>query len=484
MYDVAIIGAGVIGTFIARELSRYDLNIILIEKDMDIANGTTKANSAIIHAGYDAKPGTLKAKLNALGNPMFDTVCEELDVPFKRIGSLVIATSEEEMESIMELYRRGIENGIPDMEILNSNETREKEPNLNEKVIGALYAPTAGIICPWELAVALAENAADNGTEIRLNRKVTDIQKVKKGYCLYMEQETIEAKYVINCGGLYAGEINEMVSARSFKIYPRRGQYNVLDKSVGNIVKHVIFQAPTKLGKGILVTPTVHGNLLVGPDAEEIDDKENTSTTSERIRFIRKISEKTTKKIPFNATITSFSGLRARPSTGDFIIGESKDAKGFINVAGIESPGLSASPAIAEYVINILKGIAGELREKKDFIERRKPIIRFMKLSDEEKKRLIDKDPRYGRVICRCEGITEGEIVDVINRNAGARTVDGVKRRARPGMGRCQGGFCGPRVMEILARELGKDIKEIVKDGKNSYILTEETKQLILAGNQ
>jgi glycerol-3-phosphate dehydrogenase len=484
MYDVAIIGAGIIGTFIAKELSRYDLKITLIEKDTDVANGTTKANSAIVHAGYDAKRGTLKAKLNALGNPMFDKVCEELDVPFKRIGSLVIATNEEEMSSIKELYERGIENSIPDMKILNRNETIEKEPNLNEKVIGALYAPTAGIVCPWELAVALAENAADNGTEIRFDRKVTDIQRVKNGYCLYMEQEAIEVKYVINCGGLYAGEINDMVSSRSFKIYPRRGQYNVLDKSVGNIVSHVIFQAPTKLGKGILVTPTVHGNLLVGPDAEEIDDKENTSTTSERIQFIRKVSEKTTEKVPFNTTITSFAGLRARPSTGDFIIEESKEAKGFINVAGIESPGLSASPAIAKYVVDILEGIAGKLKEKKDYIEKRRPVIRFMELRDEEKEQLIRKDPRYGRIICRCEGITEGEIVDVINRNAGARTVDGVKRRARPGMGRCQGGFCGPRVMEILARELEMDIKEIVKGNKDSYILTEETKQPSLATNE
>ncbi len=481
MYDVAVIGAGIIGTFIARELSRYDLNIVLIEKDTDIGNGTTKANSAIVHAGYDAEPGTLKAKLNFLGNPMFDRVCEELDVPFERIGSLAVATNEEEMKNIQRLYERGLKNGTPDIKILSREEVREKEEGISEEVIGALYAPTAGIVSPFELAVALAENAGDNGVEIKLESKVTNIQRVENGYCISMGEEKLEAKYVINCAGVYAGEINEMVATKSFEIYPRRGQYNILDKSAGNIVSHVIFQAPTKLGKGVLVTPTVHGNLLVGPDAEDIDDREDTATTIERIEYIRRVSKKITSKIHFGTTITSFSGLRARPSTGDFIIEESKEAKGFINVGGIESPGLSAAPAIADYTIDILKEIGGELKKKEGFIASRKPFLRFMELNDGEKAELIRKDERYGRVICRCENITEGEIVDIINRNAGARTVDAVKRRARPGMGRCQGGFCGPRVMEILARELEKDIKEIVKDSSDSYILTGETKQNKLA---
>lgn len=477
MYDVAIIGAGVIGSFVARELSKYNLDIILIEKDTDIANGTTKANSAVIHAGYDAKPGTLKAKLNALGNPMFDKVCKELDVSFKRIGSLVIATDEDEMNRIKELYERGLKNGIPHMQILDGEKVREKEANINESVIGALYSPTAGIICPWELAVALAENAADNGVEIKLESKVTDIEKKENDYHIYIDNEKIKAKYVINCGGVYSEEISRMVGDTSFKITPRKGQYNVLDKISGDIVKHVIFQAPTKYGKGVLVTPTVHGNLIVGPNAEELDDKENTETTREGIGFVREVSKKTTKKIPFNSTITSFSGLRAKPNTGDFIIEESKVAKGFINVAGIESPGLSAAPAIAQYVIDIFRGFYSDLQEKEDFTPFRKPFIRFMELSNEEKARVIKEDYRYGRVICRCEGITEGEIVDVINRNAGARTLDAIKRRARPGMGRCQGGFCAPRVMEILARELGQDIKDIVKDGPESFILVEETKK-------
>ncbi|QZY55023.1 NAD(P)/FAD-dependent oxidoreductase [Crassaminicella profunda] len=477
MYDVAVIGAGIIGTFITRELSKFNLKTAMIDKDTDIANGTTKANSAIVHAGYDARPSTLKGTLNAKGNAMYGKVCEELDVHFKRIGSLVIASNEEEMESVKDLYERGRKNNIPHMKILSQEEVRAMEPNLNEEIIGALCAPTAGIVSPWELSVALAENAADNGAEIKLETEVLSIEKNEEGYIIYTNNGEVKAKYIFNCAGVYADKINEMVASRSFTIHPRRGQYNILDKRTGDLVNHVIFQAPTKLGKGVLVAPTVHGNLLVGPDAEDLEDKENTSTTSDRLTFIREKSRKTTMKIPFNGTITSFAGLRAVPSTGDFIIEESKEAKGFINVAGIESPGLSAAPAIAEYAIDILKGITGELKERKDFNPRRKPVIRFMELSDEEKAEAIKKDPRYGRIICRCENITEGEIVDSIHRNAGGRTVDAIKRRVRPGMGRCQGGFCGPRVMEILARELKIDIKEVVKDGKASYILTEETKK-------
>ncbi|QZY55015.1 NAD(P)/FAD-dependent oxidoreductase [Crassaminicella profunda] len=477
MYDVAVIGAGIIGTFITRELSKFDLKTVMIDKENDIANGTTKANSAIVHAGYDAKAGTLKGKLNAKGNAMYGKVCEELDVHFKRIGSFVIASNEEEMESVKDLYERGRKNNIPDMKILSQEEVRAMEPNLNEEIIGALYAPTAGIVSPWELAVALAENAADNGAQIKLETEVLGIEKNEEGYVIHTNNGDVKAKYVFNCAGVYAQEINEMVASRSFSIHPRRGQYNILDKSTGDLINHVIFQAPTKLGKGVLVAPTVHGNLLVGPDAEDLEDKENTSTTSDRIEFIREKSRKTTTKVPFNKTITSFAGLRAVSNVGDFIIEESKEAKGFINVAGIESPGLSAAPAIAEYAIDVLKGITGELKERKDFNPRRKPVIRFMELSDEEKSEVIKKDPRYGRIICRCENITEGEIVDAIHRNAGGRTVDGIKRRSRPGMGRCQGGFCGPRVMEILARELKMDIKDVVKDSKEAYILTEETKQ-------
>ncbi len=476
MYDIAVIGAGVIGTFIARELSRYSLKIALIEKDNDVSNGTTKANSGIIHAGYDSEPGTSKAKFNALGNPMFDQICKELAVSFKRIGSLVIGLSSRDMNTIEELYIRGLANGIPEMRVLNGNEVRKMEPNLNDDVSGALYAPTAGIIDPWELAIALAENAVENGVELLLNHRVTAVEKLPGGYRIHTPASDIEAEYVINCAGVHADEINSMAASTHFHITPRRGQYFVLDKYAGGLFNTVVFQCPGKMGKGVLVTPTVHGNLLIGPDAQDTDDKENVETTADRLLFVRESAAKISDRIPFNTVIRTFAGLRAHPNTGDFIIEESKEAGGLVNVAGIESPGLSAAPAIAKHVVELLRGAAGKLKERSDFNPLRRKMLKFMELSDNEKAGLIRKDHRYGRIICRCEHVTEGEIVDAIRRKAGATTVSGIKRRVRPGMGRCQGGFCEPKVMEILAREMGKDMLEIVKEEKGSFILTGRTK--------
>lgn len=476
MYDVAIIGAGVIGCAVARELSRYDLKVVLIEKDTDIANGTTKANSAIVHGGYDAKPGSLKARFNVEGNAMFDEICKELDVPFQRIGSLVLAFEHEDVQAIQELYDRGVINGVPNMEMLDREQILALEPNLNKDIIAALHAPTAGIVGPWELAIAMAENAIENGVELKLENKVTQIEKLEDGYVISTDKGKLRAAYVINCAGLYADEVHNMVADPSFRIIPRRGQYNVFDRSVGDFVKKVIFQCPTKKGKGVLIAPTVHGNLIVGPDAEELDCKESIETTMEGLGFIREQGKKSTEKVPSHAIITAFAGLRATPSTGDFIIEELTEAKGFIDVAGIESPGLTAAPAIGVYVLELLKNSGVILREKESFNPIRRKAIRFMELTDEEKAELIKRDPRFGRIICRCESITEGEIVDIIGRKAGALTVDGVKRRARPGTGRCQGGFCGPRVMEILARELEMDITEVLKDHRGSYLLTGPTK--------
>ncbi len=475
MYDVTIIGAGVIGAFIARELSRYELNIVLLDKENDVSNGASKANSAIIHAGYDAKPGTNMARFNSLGNPMFDKICEELDVEFNRIGSFVIGFDDADMEAIRELYKRGVENNIEGLEIIDGNKVREMEPNLSDTIKGALYAPTCGILSPWELTIALAENAADNGVEILLNNEVQDIKKLESGYKIITNRVEIDTKYVISCAGVYADKINNMVSNEAFVITPRKGQYFVLDKSVGDFVNTVVFQCPSSVGKGILITPTIHGNLLLGPDAEDIEDKDDIATASENLEYIKEVARRSATAVPINKVITTYSGLRSEVSTGDFIIGEAKDAKGFINVAGIKSPGLSSSPAIAEHVVNIVKNITSGLKEKDNFNPRRRRVVRFHKLSDEEKAELIKKEPSFGRIICRCESVTEGEIVDIINRNAGATTVDGVKRRARPGTGRCQGGFCGPRVVEILARELNKDIDEIMKDSEASYILTGKT---------
>lgn len=477
MYDVTIIGAGIIGGFVARELSKYDLKVLILEKENDIANGTTKANSAIAHAGYDAEPNSMKAKLNVEGNKMFDHICEELDVPFKRIGSLVVAFSEEEKITINELYDRGVANNVPGLRILDRDELLQKEPNLSESAVGALYAPTAGIMGPWELAIGLIENAIENGVELLLNSEVIKIDKLDSGYKIFTKDGEIQTRYIVNCAGLYGDKIHNMVASPRFTIKPRRGQYFLLDKTAGDFITSVVFQCPTKVSKGVVVLPTVHGNILIGPDAELIEDKNNTETSDERLNYVRSAAKKTSDRIPFNKVITSFSGLRALPSTGDFIIEEVKDAKGFIDVVGIESPGLSASPAIGKYVVELLKEIDGGFKEDSNFNPRRRKMIHFMNLSQEEKHEIIKKDPRYGRIICRCENITEGEIVDVIHRKAGATTVDGIKRRVRPGGGRCQGGFCQPRVIEILARELNIDITEVYKDRLNTNIAIGRTKQ-------
>ncbi|MBS4534448.1 NAD(P)/FAD-dependent oxidoreductase [Clostridium sp. D2Q-14] len=482
MHDVTIIGAGIIGTFIARELSKYQLNVLLLDKENDVSKGATRANSAIVHGGYDAKPGTLMAKFNALGNPMFDKVCKELGVLFERIGSLVLAFDNEDMKTINELFQQGIENRIPGMDILLGSEIRRMEPNISRKVIGGLYSKTAGIIGPWELAIALTENAVDNGVKLSLNTEVRDIECIGNKHRLITNKGMIDTKYVINCAGVYADKINDMVSNDIFSITPRRGEYYVLDKGTGgDFINKVLFQCPTKLGKGVLLTPTVHGNMLIGPNAEDLEDKTATETTYEGLEFVKKVSNKSSDNIPYSKNIRTFAGLRAQPSTGDFIIGEAKDAKGFINVAGIKSPGLSSSPAIAKYIVELLDHIFDGLKMKEDFNPiRKKPII-FMELNDDEKKELIKKDSSYGRIICRCEMITEGEIVEAIRRNPGATTVDGIKRRVRPGAGRCQGGFCGPRVVEILARELDEEPEKILKDMKGSNILIENTKNNNLA---
>lgn len=477
MYDIAIIGAGIIGTSIAREISKYTLKAVLIEKENDVANGTTKANTSIIHAGYDPIPSTLKAKFNALGNRQFDELCNDLAVPFKRIGSLVVATNSEEILSLQELYDRGIQNGILGLKIIDREKALEIEPSLSNAVIAALYAPTTGIVAPMELAIALAENAVDNGVEILLDSQVTNVKKLDIGYRILMGEKSLEAKYVINAAGLFADEINNMASANTFNILPNRGQYLLLDKDVGNYVNSVVFQCPTKQGKGVVVLPTIHGNLLVGPTAEIVEDKSSLETTGQALDHLRKSIEKTFDNVPFDHVITSFAGLRSKVVSEDFIIEESKEAAGFINVAGIDSPGLTAAPAIAQYVVEILEKIVGKLEKNINFHPKRDIPKSYMKLTNEEKAELIAKDPRYGRIICRCENITEGEIVSIIKTKVGARTVDAVKRRARAGSGRCQGGFCSPRVMEIIARELNIPITEVLKGSKGSYILTEATKE-------
>ncbi len=478
MYDIAVIGAGVIGTAVARELSRYNLNIVMLERDNDVACGTTKANSAIVHAGYDASADSMKGIMNAKGNAMFGDVCKDLDVPFERIGSLVVAFSEEDMVTLQGLLENGQALGIPGLEIIDSKTVYEKEPNLNPGVRGALYAPSAGITEPWELAIAYAENAIENGAELKLNFEVKSIEKQENGFEIKSENETIQTRLVINCAGVYADKIHNMVAnAPEFKIHPRRGQYFLLDKTTEGFVDHVIFPCPSKMGKGTLVVPTVDGNILIGPDSQDLgmDDKEATETTGDRLAYVREMVSQLTTKVPFREQITEFSGLRAEPDGGDFIIDWSKSVRGFYNVAGIKSPGLSSAPAIAERVLEaVVETLSPE--EKTDFNPVRRPRVKLEDLNDDELQALIEKDPRYGRIICRCEMISEGEIVDAIHRAAGGRTINGIKRRVRPGAGRCQGGFCGPRVLEILARELDLNPTEIAHEGKDSYVLIGETK--------
>ncbi|MDR5659961.1 NAD(P)/FAD-dependent oxidoreductase [Serpentinicella sp. ANB-PHB4] len=472
MYDITIIGGGIIGTSVARELSKYKLNVALIEEENDIANGTTKANSAIVHAGYDPNSETLKAKLNVRGNKLFYKICNELDVPFKRIGSLVLAFNQEEMVKINKLYNKGLINGVPNVEIVNRKRLIELEPNVSSNALGGLYAPTTGIVSPWELAIALSENAVENGTQLFLDTEVIDIKKEESNYRVITKYKQFKTKYIINCAGLHADEINNMVNSDSLKIQPNRGQYFLFDKGIENMVNTVVFQCPSEKGKGVVVLPTIHGNLLLGPTSEKAYDKESFRTTVEGLDVLKKEGARVIANLPFDKLITSFSGLRAKSYTGDFIIEESRESNGFINVAGIDSPGLSAAPAIAEHVVEILHKIHEGLEKKEDFNPLRKKEMRFMELSYDEKNEIINNNPQYGRVICRCENITEGEIVDAIHRKVGARTVDGVKKRVRCGMGRCQGGFCGHKVMEIIARELKVDITEVEKDKKGSYILT------------
>ena len=476
MVDVVVVGSGIMGAAVARELSKYNLDIVVLEKEHDVSNGTTKANSAIIHAGYDAQSGTLMAKYNALGNAMFDDICKEIGAPFKRCGSLVLAFSEEEKEHLKVLHNRGIKNGIPGMEILERAEILKREPNINKDVVAALYAPTAGVIGPWEFTIKLLENAAENNVNIQTDSKVIDLKKIENGYIVKLEDgREIQTKTIINASGVFADEINSMVSNDKFKILPRKGEYFLLDKVQGTLINSVIFQCPTSLGKGVLVAQTVHGNLITGPTALDIDDKEDVSNTIIEMDNIKKLSVKSIPQINFRDNIRNFAGLRAESDRGDFIIGEASDAKGFFNIAGTKSPGLSSAPAIALDIASMVLNRLGDVT-KKEIFKQNRPQIHFMELSPEEKAEVIAKDSRYGRIICRCENITEGEIVDVIHRMVGAKTVDGIKKRCRPGSGRCQGGFCGPRVQEILARELKTDLDKIVLDKKGAYILTGKTK--------
>lgn len=475
MYDVCIIGAGVTGCAIARELSRYQVNACVIEKCEDVCCGTSKANSAIVHAGFDAAEGSLMAKMNVQGNKMMEQLSKDLDFPFRRNGSLVVCLNKEDLPGLQTLYERGIKNGVPGLRVLTREEALEMEPNLSDEVQGALFAPTGGIVCPFHLTIALAENANANGVEFRFDTEVKGIQKADGHYIIETGKGTIETRYVVNAAGVYADVIHNMISGKKLKITARRGDYCLLDRSVGDYVSHTVFQLPSKFGKGVLVSPTVHGNLIVGPTAIDIEDKEGTNTTREGLDKLIQKAGMTVKNLPIRQVITSFSGLRAHEDGHEFIIEEAEDAEGFFDAAGIESPGLSSAPAIGVMVAEMIRDKMG-LSEKEDFISTRKGILNPADLSLEERNELIRKEPAYGTIICRCESVTEGEIIDAIHRPIGAKSLDGVKRRTRAGMGRCQAGFCSPRTMEILERELHMSMEEITKSGGGSFIVTGRTK--------
>ena len=481
MYDVIVIGAGVTGCSIARELARKERQILVLEASSDICEGTSKANSGIVHAGHDAMTGSLKARLNVRGNQMMGELAQKLQFPYRQNGSLILCFEEENKGKLQELYERGIQNGVQGLQILTQKELRKMEPNLTDNAVAALYAPTGGIVCPFGLTIAMAENAAENGVLFQRNQRVTAIEVMEKGYRVHAADENVyEASIIINAAGVHADEIHNMLPAKEehkeMHLIARKGEYCLYDKKAGALVDKTIFQLPGKYGKGILVTPTVHGNLLIGPTAVDIPDKNGVNTTGEGLETVMEKASVSVKKLPpAKQIITSFAGIRAHHESDDFVIEESKGYAGFIDVAGIESPGLTSAPAIGEYVAQLVNEIQN-LQDKKDFKETRQGIVHMEQADFEEKQKLIAQNPAYANMICRCESISEGEILDAIHRPVGATTVDGVKRRTRAGMGRCQGGFCSPKVVAILARELGVPMEEIRKSDQDSVMLYGDTK--------
>ena len=473
-YDAVVIGGGVIGSAIIRYLSLYNMKTLLVEKEEDISSGTTKANSGIVHAGYDPEPGTLKAKLNVKGAKMIKEESGKLHFDYKVNGAMVVSFSSNDDYKIDELYERGIKNGVEDMEIISGDEARRLEPNLSENITKCLYLKSSAIVCPFSLTQALSENAYENGAEFKFNTKVETIERIEDGYRIKTDNGLIiTSNAVINAAGVYGDTINNMVSEKKLHITPRRGSYMLFDNETQGMFNSTIFQLPSSKGKGVLVTPTVHGNLMIGPNSVDIPDKDDTSTTAFDLDYISKEALRTSPSIPFRKVITSFSGLRAHEDSGDFIVGEAEDAPGFFNAVGIESPGLSSSLSIGEMVARMVADRLG-IEKKENPVLERKAAPRPKEMSIDERNELIKSNPSYGRIVCRCEEISEGEIIDAITRPLGARSLDGVKRRVRAGMGRCQGGFCSPKVMELIEKYASIPFDEITKNSKGSNITMED----------
>ena len=473
IYDVVIVGAGVIGGMLARELSKYKLSVCLLEKENDVAMGASRANSGIVHGGYDPVPGTLKAALNAQGVQLLFDAAKELNVPCKRNGSMVCAFSFEEEPLIRELYERGQKNGIEGLKILSGDEARALEPNLSDAVTKVLQVTNAGIICPYELTIAAVGNAMDNGVMLRRNFRVCSVSREKDLFTVAAQDgQQVQSRFLVNCAGGYSDAVARMAGDDFFTIIPRAGEYMLLDKEEGGRVRHTLFQCPTAAGKGILVSPTVDGNLLVGPTAKEVETPASTDTTAQGLKEVARLAAKSVPSVRFRQVITSFTGVRASAKGGEFILKASDSVPGLLHAGAIDSPGLTCCVSIARYLTELLKKQGLTLEEKESWNGHRENPHAFREMTEEEKHGYIQAHPEYGKIVCRCETVTEGEILRAIRMNPPARDVDGVKRRTRSGMGRCQGGFCGPYVMELLSRELAVPMEQITKSGGSSYMVT------------
>ena len=475
--DVVVIGAGAVGCAVARELSKYEVDVIVVDKNEDVGGDASKSNSAIIHTGYDAAPGTLESQLVVAANPMYDKLVKDLDVPFARIGAILPAITDEQYEKLPEIKEKAFRNHVYDVEFKTGAELLEMEPNLNPAVKGGLYIPRESIIDPFILVQAYAENAYANGVRFLLSTRVTGIQTAEgRVTCVETTGGNIQTKWVINCAGLYCDEVAEMVGKADYKVVARKGEFFILDKNTSCKVEHIVLPIPTKVTKGKLMCPTIHGNMLVGPTAVEQESKVDKSTTAEGLASITADVRNLVPNVNVRDSITQYSGLRPNRNPEGLNFDMWDDLQGYVNLSGVRSTGLTLSVAMGKYVVQQMLYHGAGFEFKKNFIAKRKGIVKFSECSMAEREALIRDNPLYGNVICRCETVTEAEILDAIHRPLGARSVDAVKRRVRAGMGRCQGGFCGPKVIEILARELGCDPTEINKNNAGSYMVTGTTR--------
>lgn len=482
-YDVVIIGAGVIGSSIARELSRYKLRIAVIDKASELPSGASRANSSMIHGGFDDKPGSVKAKFCVPGNRLWHKLKDELDVHMNECGSYVCAFNDDDVKHLEKLLAQGKTNGCAGLEIISGDKLRGKEPNVSGEIIAALWSPEAGIINNFEAVQAFIESAQINGAELFLETLATGLLLDDKGNIrgITTDKGDYIAPIVINAGGVHSGEISSWAGDTSFRIIPTKGEYYLLDRTTTGFIHSFLFSCPSKAGKGITVVQTAEGNLMSGPTATEQEDPEDTSTTPEGLAEVLKGARRLVPAFPVNMNITTFAGVRANTDTGDFAIGALVKPRGFVNVAGIKSPGFTSAPAIAEYVADLIREELGDiitLTPNKKFTPERRNIPRFLYMTMDERKALARENPAYAQIVCRCETVTEGQVLEAIRR--GARTISAVKMMTRAGTGRCQGGFCCPRVAEILSRELGLSLDEITRHGGDSQLLVGRTKEFLL----